>query len=178
MRRLLKRERGFTLIELLVVIAIIGILAAVITPNAFQSIEKSKVAAAEADYKAIKAAAMNFYTDTGLWPPTYTSSVPDSYLTTTPTSGYNGWAGPYLERWPSRNPWGGVYRFYNSSSPPTGHPWGALTGSGTYRWLYVDRVPGVGSSPTGAAAKLKNDLGDVVYVPSSGNVLYILISKD
>ena len=50
-------RRGFTLVELLVVIAIIGILAAIIAPNAFKAIEKGKVAAAEADYKAIKAAA-------------------------------------------------------------------------------------------------------------------------
>ncbi|MBE3588244.1 MAG: prepilin-type N-terminal cleavage/methylation domain-containing protein [Thermoanaerobacteraceae bacterium] len=65
----LRRDnRGFTLVELLVVIAIIGILAAIIAPNAFKAIEKSKVAAAEADYKSIKAAALNFYTDIGKWP--------------------------------------------------------------------------------------------------------------
>ncbi|MGQ9755989.1 MAG: type II secretion system protein, partial [Desulfotomaculales bacterium] len=38
-------RRGFTLVELLVVIAIIGILAAIISPNAFKAIEKGKVAA-------------------------------------------------------------------------------------------------------------------------------------
>ena len=36
--------RGFTLIELLVVIAIIGILAAVISPNAFKTIDKARMA--------------------------------------------------------------------------------------------------------------------------------------
>ncbi|MCL6449099.1 MAG: prepilin-type N-terminal cleavage/methylation domain-containing protein [Armatimonadetes bacterium] len=181
MRKKPKNERGFTLVELLVVIAIIGILAAIVAPNAFQSIEKGKVAAAEADYKAIKAAALNFYTDTGKWAPSYTSTVPDSYLVTQPTSGYNGWNGPYIERWPSRNPWGGYYRFYNSATPPSGASsvWGTLTGSGTYRWLQLDQVPGVGPTPTGAAQKLRTDLGDtVVYVPSSGSTVYILISKD
>lgn len=38
-------QKGFTLIELLVVIAIIGILAAVIAPNVFAQIEKSKASA-------------------------------------------------------------------------------------------------------------------------------------
>ncbi|WP_333870599.1 type II secretion system protein [Desulforamulus putei] len=41
-------NRGFTLVELLVVIAIIGILAAVIAPNAFKAVEKGKVAAEDA----------------------------------------------------------------------------------------------------------------------------------
>lgn len=48
-------ERGFTLVELLVVIAIIGILAVIILPSVLEAIEKSKVAAAEADYRAIRA---------------------------------------------------------------------------------------------------------------------------
>ncbi|NCC82098.1 MAG: prepilin-type N-terminal cleavage/methylation domain-containing protein [Clostridia bacterium] len=41
----MKNKKGFTLVELLVVIAIIAILAAVVAPNAFKAIEKSKVTA-------------------------------------------------------------------------------------------------------------------------------------
>lgn len=97
-------KKGFTLVELLVVIAIIAILAAIIAPNAFKAIEKSKVATAESDYKAIKTAALSYYGDTGKWPANSADLVKE------PNS-INGWNGPYLEKWPTKNPWGGTYTF-------------------------------------------------------------------
>lgn len=190
LRRKFSNERGFTLVELLVVIAIIGILAAIIAPNAFKAIEKGKVAAAEADYKAIKAAALNAYTDTGIWPPSSDAAGEDPGLVTKEYWGDNDnnptnddpatWNGPYLERWPSKNPWGGTYTYRNSTTSgttvPSGHTWGPGT---NYRWVEVNNVPGVGASPSAAAAALRSDLGpDVVYVPDSGNTVYILLSKD
>ena len=96
-----KIKKGFTLVELLVVIAIIAILAAIIAPNAFKAIEKSKVATAESDYRAIKTAVLNYYADTGKW------STSLSALNTNPT--VDGWNGPYLEKLPVKNPWGGTY---------------------------------------------------------------------
>ncbi|MFD3158187.1 type II secretion system protein GspG [Haloimpatiens sp. FM7330] len=101
-------KKGFTLVELLVVIAIIAILAAVIAPNAFKAIEKSKVSAAETDYKAIKTASLSYYSDTGKWPANATAS---SGFVTKPTNAPTGWNGPYMEKWPTRNPWGGSYTF-------------------------------------------------------------------
>ncbi|RKO66730.1 prepilin-type N-terminal cleavage/methylation domain-containing protein [Desulfofundulus salinus] len=165
MRKKLKDNRGFTLVELLVVIAIIGILAAIIAPNAFKAIEKGKVAAAEADYKAIKAAALNYYTDTGKWPMATDNSWSDEtecFVTGKSDSSQNpaGWNGPYLERWPSKNPWGGTYTFKNESSK---------------RSLELNSVP------SSAATKMKADLGnDVVEIDGSGATVTvdILISKD
>lgn len=173
-----KRRQGFTLVELLVVIAIIGILAAIIAPNAFKAIEKGKIARAEADYKAIKAAALNYYTDTGKWPKDLPSNVTapnDVYLVSNPGNNVPGWNGPYLERWPSKNPWGGSYTYERSNTPPSNSSWSG----NNFRWLTLDKVPGVANPPKDAAAKLIDDLGsDVVYVPSSGDNVYILISKD
>lgn len=172
-------QRGFTLVELLVVIAIIGILAAIIAPNAFKAIENSKVAAAEADYKAIKAAALNYYTDTGVWP---VDGIGGSNNTNVahfvgPSSSVSvtGWNGPYLDRWPSKNPWGGSYTYKNSSTNVWGNP---------ARWLELTNVPGAPSDgdsnkATGAAKQLINDLGlDVVKFANGSSNTLILISKD
>jgi len=172
-------RRGFTLVELLVVIAIIGVLAAVIAPNAFKAIEKSKVAAAEADYKAIKAAALNAYTDTGVWPPSSEQEGQDPGLVDKDkwSGAPDTWNGPYLERWPSKNPWGGTYTFKNTDSGDLG--WGNPA-----RWLELTDVPGApadddSNNATGAAKQLLNDLGsDVVKFVSGNTTTHILISKD
>lgn len=102
---------GFTLTELIVVIAIIAVLASVIAPAAFRAIEKAKISRAVGDMKAIRTAAMSYYTDTGNWPirgvDNSTRALGKGFLTN--DDGYNnpvpGWDGPYLEKWP-RNPWG------------------------------------------------------------------------
>ncbi len=97
-------RKGFTLVELLVVIAIIGILAAVIAPNAFKAILKSKVARVEEDLNAIKAAAYMYYADTGRFPPDddcYTvHGIPYHGIDFLENkAGVEGWDGPYLEKW-------------------------------------------------------------------------------
>lgn len=180
LRRKLSNERGFTLVELLVVIAIIGILAAIIAPNAFNAIEKGKVAAAEADYKAIKAAALNYYTDTGVWPVDNIGGSANNniaYFVGPSPSGVTGWNGPYLERWPSKNPWGGTYTYRRVDTTST--PWSAPA-----RYLVLTNVSGApsdgdSSKATGAAKQLLNDLGsDVVKFASGSTDVNILISKD
>jgi len=128
-----KKKKGFTLVELLVVIAIIGILAAVIAPNAFRAIEKSKVSAFTSDVDTIKKAMVLFYADTGEYPH-YQYSGTDSNVfnwigeaffikgnTNGKPSGVTisipqKWNGPYLEKWPSKTPFGGYYTVFDYGS--------------------------------------------------------------
>ncbi|WP_341472411.1 prepilin-type N-terminal cleavage/methylation domain-containing protein [Clostridium rectalis] len=157
-----KVKKGFTLVELLVVIAIIAILAAVIAPNAFKSIEKSKVSSAEADYKAIKTAALNFYADVGQWPEGKEGEDPgfmsrDKLNLNDEIK--NAWNGPYLEKWPSKNPWGGVYKFSNVDKKIV---------------LELDKVN------ENAVKRLKYDLGNDVVIDNenAGNVTLIIAKED
>ncbi|HDN85841.1 MAG: type II/IV secretion system protein [Candidatus Omnitrophota bacterium] len=105
-------KKGFTLVELIVVIAIIAILAAVVAPQAFRAIEKGKVSALLGDYKSIKTATMALYADTNSWPADGNNGEDLVYN----ASGISGWDGPYLEKWPGQNPFGGTYTINNESA--------------------------------------------------------------
>ncbi len=90
-------KKAFTLAELLVVIAIIGILAAVIAPNAFNAIEKSRITKTVEDMQAIKKATFLYFSDTGKWPRNqYLLDNHNSLMEN--IEGVDGWDGPYLEK--------------------------------------------------------------------------------
>ena len=131
-------RRGFTLIELLIVIAIIAILGAVIAPNAFRAIEKAKASHLVQNLGAFRTAILAYYADMGFWPPDvgpygdpgFTTPLPHDARTGSPVSGapyglpadwqntVNArWDGPYLEKMPVQNPWGGSYDYENWMTP-------------------------------------------------------------
>lgn len=84
----------------MVVIAIIAVLAAVVAPQVFRQVEKAKVSATVADYRAIKTALMAFHIDTGTWPANQCIQALISTNTDCSSGSYSGWDGPYLEKWP------------------------------------------------------------------------------
>jgi general secretion pathway protein G len=113
-RTLLRRNvRGFTLLELLVVIVIIGLLAGLVVPRYFDTLEKSKSKIARAQLDSFEKALEQYRVDVGRLP---SNEQGLDALMNAPAAVPN-WQGPYLKKPVPLDPWNHAYVYKLS---PTG----------------------------------------------------------
>lgn len=107
-----KGKKGFTLIELLIVVAVIGILAAILIPNALSAIQKTKQKQTMKDIVSLATACASYITETGYAPDSENQAGPLQ-------SGSNFVAAlspTFMKACPIRDQWGNPFQVYTGTT--------------------------------------------------------------
>jgi len=122
-----KKSKGFTLIELLIVVAIIGILAALLIPNAMSALQKAKQKGTMKDIMTISTACMDYVTDNGVAP---IVGAPCHGVYNTTDNFYHAMCPFYVKVLPAKDQWGNDFYVYSATNVE-GQYGVTTTGTGT-----------------------------------------------
>ncbi len=109
---MLKKAKGFTLIELLIVVAIIGILSAIVIPNAVVAIQKAKQKETMKEIVRIATACADYLTSVGYAPDCGNQSGPlqagSNFITSISPF--------FIKVCPINDKWGNPFRVYTGTA--------------------------------------------------------------